>query len=552
LAKDLETQMTNWCIVAAVSPWISNWLTPVWLLGVGALAGLAVLFVLWALAYVISRLPILGDLDGVLRSNGGSRTLAAILRPLTAPISRRTVDEVPAAVREGVLWPLFLVTASVAVFGVVGALLVQEPASLLRSLRRLPYVGTETVEFSIEVSEPVDPEDEFSDLTEATVTLPSRIDELRSVALLSDQDLTVATRPFIEVQPGATLDVIADEPAVWLQGERTVTPADEADVLNLHIRNLGSETAKVSVTIETAPPHPEVITIPIMAFAVVFIFLLYLCQRSVAPRLSAVALSTFKSEVAQPLFLIIMALGAFSLALFVWIPYNTFGEDIKMLKDSGLTLIMILGIIQAVWAASTSISEEIEGRTALTVLSKPIGRRSFILGKFLGIVWTVALLFVVLGIVFLIAVAYKPIYDARESTTQDVTWQLCHLEMIYTVPGLVLAFMETIVLAALSVAISTRLPLLANFVICFTIYLLGHLIPLIVQSSAGQFEFVQFFGQLIGTVLPVLDHFNIQAAVAAGAEVPYEYLGWTFVYCSIFSVIAMLLALVLFEDRDLA
>jgi ABC-type transport system involved in multi-copper enzyme maturation permease subunit len=223
-----------------------------------------------------------------------------------------------------------------------------------------------------------------------------------------------------------------------------------------------------------------------------------------------------------------------------------------MLKDSGLTLIMILGIVQAVWAASTSISDEIEGRTALTVLSKPIGRRSFIFGKFLGIIWTVVLLFVVLGTVLLIVVAYKPIYDARESVTQDITWQLCHMEMIYTVPGLVLAFMETVVLAALSVAISTRLPLLANFVICFTIYLLGHLIPLIVQSSASQFEFVQFFGQLIGTILPVLDHFNIQAAVAAGVAVPYPYLGWTFIYCSIFSLIAMLLALILFEDRDLA
>jgi ABC-type transport system involved in multi-copper enzyme maturation permease subunit len=239
--------------------------------------------------------------------------------------------------------------------------------------------------------------------------------------------------------------------------------------------------------------------------------------------------------------------------LFVWIPYNTFGEDIKMLKDAGLTLIMILGIIEAIWAASTSVAEEIEGRTALTVLSKPIGRRSFIGGKFLGIVWTVALLFVVLGLWLLIWVAFKQIYDARESSRVDtVNWQICFMEMSHTVPGLLLAFMEAVVLAALSVAISTRLPLLANFVICFAIYLLGHLTPLIVQSSMGQFEVVQFFGQLIATVFPVLVHFNIQAAVAAGVLVPYEYLFWALVYCLIYSAIAMLLALVLFEERDLA
>ena len=154
----------------------------------------------------------------------------------------------------------------------------------------------------------------------------------------------------------------------------------------------------LTCVITTAPPNPEVLTIPTTALAVVVVFLLYLIQRFVAPRLSAIALATYKSEIAQPLFLIIAALGAVLLVMFFpWIPYNTFGEDIKMLKDSGLSLIMILGIILAVWAASSSISEEIEGRTALTVLSKPIGRPSFILGKFLGIFWTVAVLFVVLG-----------------------------------------------------------------------------------------------------------------------------------------------------------
>ena len=544
--------MISCCLLGAVSPWITNWLTPVWLLGVGALAGLAVLIVLWGLAFIISRIPILGDVDGFLNAQGGSRTLAGFLRPVTALFSRRTVTEVPAAVREGVLWPLFLVTVSMAVFGIVGALLVQEPVSLLRSLGRLPYVGSETTEFSVAVSEPVNPDDEFSDLTATTVTLPFRFSEVRSIVVFSDQDLAIAARPFVEVVAGATLDVIADEKMTWTKGEQTVNPFVEDDVESLYIRNLGSGTATVSVTVMTAPPYPEVAVIPITAVSVAIMFLLYMFHRSVAPRLSAVALATYKSETAQPLFLIIMSLGVFLLMLFIWIPYNTFGEDIKMLKDSGLTLIMILGIVQAVWAASTSVSDEIEGRTALTVLSKPIGRRSFIIGKFLGIIWTVVQLFVILGIVLLIVVAYKPIYDARESVTQDITWQLCHMEMVYTVPGLVLAFMETVVLAALSVAISTRLPLLANFVICFTIYLLGHLIPLIVQSSSGQIEFVQFFGQLIGTILPVLDHFNIQAAVAAGAVVPYEYLGWTFVYSSIFSVIAMLLALVLFEDRDLA
>jgi hypothetical protein len=134
----------------------------------------------------------------------------------------------------------------------------------------------------------------------------------------------------------------------------------------------------------------------------------------------------------------------------------------------------------------------------------------------------------------------------------EPSWQLCYQEMIRIVPGLVLAFLETVVLASISVAISTRLPMLANLIVCASIYVLGNLVPMLVNSSIGKFEIVRFVGQFIATVLPVLDHYNIQAAVAAGAVVPIEYLGMALVYCVLYSTIAMLLGLALFEDRDLA
>ena len=71
------------------------------------------------------------------------------------------------------------------------------------------------------------------------------------------------------------------------------------------------------------------------------------------------------------------------------------------------------------------------------------------------------------------------------------------------------------------------------------------------RGCAHALKPVVFIGQLTATVFPVLDHFNIQAAVAAGTRVPMAYLGWSFLYCLIYSTIAMLLALVFFEDRDL-
>ena len=312
--------------------------------------------------------------------------------------------------------------------------------------------------------------------------------------------------------------------------------------------------ATVNVTIESKPLHPEVSTVAITAAGVIALFLLYILQRAALPKISAVALATVKSEIAQPMFLIIMLLGLFALLMFIYIPYNTLGEDIKVLKVSGMELLRFLCVILAVWAASTSIADEIEGRTALTVLSKPILRRSFILGKYLGIFWTIAIVFITLGIVMMVVVSYKSIYDATEGSKEMPIWQMCHLEMVGIVPGLLLAFMEVAILAAISVAISTRLPMLANFVISFATYVLGHLTPLLVQSTVegGAFEAVVFIAQLISTVFPVLDHFSIEAAVAAGVGVPFSYLGWALIYTLIYGAIALLLALVFFEDRDLA
>jgi len=308
----------------------------------------------------------------------------------------------------------------------------------------------------------------------------------------------------------------------------------------------------VSIETVTDVPVVEVRKIPLAAACEVGIYLLYVLIHWLLPGVSTIALATSKEAVPQPLYLLALVIGAFLLMLYIIIPYNTFGEDVKMYKDSALMTIMVLAFLVAIWTASVSVAEEIEGRTALTLLSKPISRREFVLGKFLGIVWANLLMFVILGAWMMVLVSFKVVYDARETANPDPSWQASATEMFGIVPGMVLSFMETVVLTAISVAISTRLPILPNLVICGSIYALGHLGPLIVQSSIGQNEFVAFFGQLIALVLPVLDHFNIQAAVAGGVKVPLDYLAWAALYCALYSAVAMLFALILFEDRDLA
>jgi ABC-type transport system involved in multi-copper enzyme maturation permease subunit len=265
-----------------------------------------------------------------------------------------------------------------------------------------------------------------------------------------------------------------------------------------------------------------------------------------------IAFVTAKEAIRQPLFLVLLIVGALAIALSTFLPYYTFGEDIKMLKDVGLAAILLLSLFLAMVTASNSIAEDIEHRTAITLLSKPINRRQFIVGKFLGIILAVALMFLILGLFYCAMVYYKVAYDAREGAKSAPTAAEQWIEVRQILPGIVLTYFQVVVLSAISVAISTRLPMLVNIVVCLAVYILGHLAPVLVSASKGSFELVEFTAQLVSVVLPALSFFNVSSAVATGSAIPWSYVAWNFLYCILYSGIGILLAFVMFEDRDLA
>ena len=282
-----------------------------------------------------------------------------------------------------------------------------------------------------------------------------------------------------------------------------------------------------------------------------FVILVYLF-RTVFSKVGVIAWVTAKETLLQPLFLILSLAGIFGLFIFLFLPYHTLGEDIKIVVSQGLTLIKLLAVFLAIWTASTSIADEIDGKTALMILAKPVGRTRFVLGKYFGVMIAVTFLFLILGIFFVNSVSYKLVYEAIESGKEMPTQAECYSYVVGILPGLVLAFFETIVLTAISVAISTRLPLLPNLTICLAIYALGHIVPLIVASSAAQMPLVGFFANLVCAFLPVLDHFNMETAVAMDKTVPLSYVAYSGAYSLLFALVALILSLLLFEDRDLA
>ncbi len=307
-------------------------------------------------------------------------------------------------------------------------------------------------------------------------------------------------------------------------------------------------------------------------FAWIFVFVAAagLVAYAYGTRGGVIARATTKEAIRQPLFPLILVISIAVLALNTVMPFFTLEDDVKMLKECGLATLLISGALLAVWTAGTSITSEIEGKTAMTLLSKPINRRQFIVGKYLGIVQTVIWLFVVLTIVFGSLIFIKVGYDQRERS-EEVTprfeWRKVggtfdvptpHPDRMKVVnqvlPGVALAFLQVCVLAAISVTIATRLPMIFNLVASFAVFVVGNLTPLMVQRSDTviQNEVVTFIARLIATILPSLEAFNISAAVSTGAEVRPSYLGVSFLYAAAYSTAMILLGFILFEDRDLA
>lgn len=289
----------------------------------------------------------------------------------------------------------------------------------------------------------------------------------------------------------------------------------------------------------------------LMTFGVIGLLVFALVFVCYSTQMGVIARATAKEAIRQPVFFLLLGLSLVLLIANFYLPFFSLGEDIKMFKDCGLAIILFSGMFLGIWTSSTSIAEEIEGKTAMTLLSKPINRRQFIVGKFLGIFNSVMSLVIPLMIVFVILVYCKLSYDAREGSTQ-VTAADQLAAVLQVLPGLALIILEVTIMTSVSVAISTRLPMVVNIVTCMTIFVIGHLTPVLVKTVFQKLEPVKFMAQTIATLLPSLEIFNTQAVVATGRIIPADYLGYSALYCAAYCSAAILLAFILFEDRDLA
>jgi len=323
----------------------------------------------------------------------------------------------------------------------------------------------------------------------------------------------------------------------------------------------------------------------------------------IAPKTGAVASAAFREGWRQPMFWLIAIFGIILIGVSIIVPYFTFHDDYKMMKQIGFDIIMLAPALFGVLAASMSIAEEIEGRTAITLMSKPVNRRQFLFGKFLGALMACLVMSLVLGWVLNFALRasreFDRIYNNPDPNPTD--FQSFEFDKVvdpltldaqrWTVPvfeatvrnpaaktfargaglwfgdtlahgfGIALGFGQVMILVAIASALATRISYVVNVMICLIIYFLGHIIPAVVAVAdrAGQGTggyLVGFLGRLFDMLLPALEFFNMGPAIIRDSPIELKqfaiYVVSVFGYSIVYTAIAMIVGLLLFEDRDLA
>jgi ABC-type Na+ efflux pump permease subunit len=216
----------------------------------------------------------------------------------------------------------------------------------------------------------------------------------------------------------------------------------------------------------------------------------------------------------------VLVIGAAIIGIFTFLPFFTLGDDTRMFKSVSIDVILLLVLVVTLLATSKSIYEEIEDRTMLTLMSKPVARWEVLVGKYLGLIASAGLAVIVLGIVLLAGVYQRVPGDYQISTKSLYAaeairaWDYRRMSMSGVYPSLLLIWMQVSVLAAISVAISTRLSLVVNLPLVIIMYLAGNLtrfIPAVLSDTAHPVGLVtKLVGWIAETVFPFLSVFDLR------------------------------------------
>jgi ABC-type transport system involved in multi-copper enzyme maturation permease subunit len=280
------------------------------------------------------------------------------------------------------------------------------------------------------------------------------------------------------------------------------------------------------------------------------------------------AAATYGDITRRPLYYILLFTFAFAIFGSKFLTLFSFYQEMNMVREMGMATITFWGFIVIVVTSGLVVTQELEDRTAVTLLSKPIQRTDFLLGKFAGLVLSLIPGIIVLsGVLFLtlwmmasprlplqdreLALAYKDGHSAF-ATSLRITWEAFVMRQSGVVlEGALLAFFQTSILAAAAVSFAAFFPNVVSVAATTLVFIIGNVSSYMLASVENlNVAALSAVGRLGSYLIPNLGYFNLQMYFSEGKIISIRYLGLSFAYTILYVVAVFLISCSLFRKRE--
>jgi ABC-type transport system involved in multi-copper enzyme maturation permease subunit len=260
-----------------------------------------------------------------------------------------------------------------------------------------------------------------------------------------------------------------------------------------------------------------------------------------------IALNTFRESVRDKVlynlvFFAILLMGASYL-----LGQLTAGQDVKIIKDLGLAATSVFGLFMAVFIGIQLVSKEVERRSIYGVLAKPVHRSQLVLGKYAGLVTTLAVNLGVMAVALYVVLAYMAWMQGPEAA---LAWDAPAMDPAL-LKAIGLTFVELAIVTAIALFFSTFSTPILSAAFTFGVFVAGRLsadlrnFDQVVDSPAAA-----FLARALYWVLPNLGPFDVRAQVVHGMPVPGAYLALTTGYALAYIAALLAIAIAIFSRRD--
>ena len=263
--------------------------------------------------------------------------------------------------------------------------------------------------------------------------------------------------------------------------------------------------------------------------------------------IAAIAVNTFRESVRDKVLYNLVLFAVLIMGASYLIGQLTAGQDVKIIKDLGLSATAVFGLFIAVFIGIGLVSKEVERRSVYALLAKPIHRYQLVLGKYCGLVLTLTVNVAVMAATFYLVLAYMA-YGASPDAVR--AWDAPALDPAL-LKAVALILVELALVTAIAVFFSTFSTPILSAALTFGLYVAGHF-----SSDLRNFQDVvdspsaARLARGLYWVLPNLAQFDIKADVVHGQYVPPGYLVMTTVYAAFYIGMLLVASMLVFSRRD--